>query len=166
LLKDDEIKALGFTADELKEKKRIFSATGAAMLKWWLPLNWAAHIVQVESTNKERGHLLKEGKVIAAVLINLFNDLEDLADYSQRPMPKIALQAVQFVFWVSLVIGTFSVASYSKTDLIRKFKVLGFKSQGKGKGTFPKKSCLPKMCFSKNWPPCNWLCTQNPAKCQ
>ena len=53
LLKDEEIKALGFTADELKEKRRIFSATGAAMLKWWLPLNWAAHIVQVESTNKE-----------------------------------------------------------------------------------------------------------------
>ena len=52
------------------------------------------------------GHLLKEGKVIAAVLINLFNDLEDLADYSQRPMPKIALQAVQFVFWFKLVIGT------------------------------------------------------------
>jgi len=64
------------------------------------------------------------------------------------------------------LLGTFSVASYSKTDLIRKFKVLGFKSQGKGKGTFPKKSCLPKMCFSKNWPPCNWLCIQNPAKGQ
>ena len=44
--------------------------------------------------------------MIAAALINIFNDLEDLADYSQRPMPKIALQAVQFVFWVSLVIGT------------------------------------------------------------
>ena len=44
--------------------------------------------------------------MIAAVLINLFNDLEDLADYSQRPMPKIALQAVQFVFWFKLVIGT------------------------------------------------------------
>jgi len=91
LLKDEEIEALGFTDKELKEKRRIFSATGAAMLKWWLPLNWAAHIVQVESTNKEGGHLLKEGKVIAAVLINIFNDLEDLADYSQRPMPKIAL---------------------------------------------------------------------------
>ena len=48
LLKDEEIKVLGFTDDQLKEKKRIFSATGAAMLKWWLPLNWAAHIVQVE----------------------------------------------------------------------------------------------------------------------
>ena len=48
LLKDEEIKALGFTPDQLKEKKRIFSATGAAMLKWWLPLNWAARIVQVE----------------------------------------------------------------------------------------------------------------------
>ena len=52
LLEDDEIKALGFTDDELKEKKRIFSATGAAMLKWWLPLNWAAFIVQEESTKK------------------------------------------------------------------------------------------------------------------
>ena len=58
LLKDEEIKALGFTADELKKKKRIFSATGAAMLKWWLPLNWAAHIVQVESTNKESKYIL------------------------------------------------------------------------------------------------------------
>ena len=58
LLKDEEIKALGFTADELKEKRRIFSATGAAMLKWWLPLNWAAHIVQVESTNKESKYIL------------------------------------------------------------------------------------------------------------
>ena len=48
LLKDEEIKALGFTEDQLKEKKRIFTATGAAMLKWWLPLNWAARIVQVE----------------------------------------------------------------------------------------------------------------------
>ena len=48
LLKDEEIKVLGFTDDQLKEKKRIFSATGAAMLKWWLPLNWAARIVQVE----------------------------------------------------------------------------------------------------------------------
>ena len=48
LLKDEEIKVLGFTEDQLKEKKRIFSATGAAMLKWWLPLNWAAHIVQAE----------------------------------------------------------------------------------------------------------------------
>ena len=50
--------------------------------------------------------MLKEGKVIAGGLINLFDKLEDVADYSQRPMPKIALQAVQFVFWVSLVIGT------------------------------------------------------------
>ena len=58
LLKDEEIKALGFTPDQLKEKKRIFSATGAAMLKWWLPLNWAAHIVQVESTNKESKYIL------------------------------------------------------------------------------------------------------------
>ena len=58
LLKDDEIKALGFTPDHLKEKKRIFSATGSAMLKWWLPLNWAAHIVQVESTNKESKYIL------------------------------------------------------------------------------------------------------------
>ena len=48
LLKDEGIKALGFTEDQFKEKKRIFSATGAAMLKWWLPLNWAAGIVQVE----------------------------------------------------------------------------------------------------------------------
>ena len=48
LLKDEEIKVLGFTEDQLKEKKRIFSATGAAMLKWWLPLNWAARKVQVE----------------------------------------------------------------------------------------------------------------------
>ena len=39
-------------------------------------------------------------------MIIVFNDLEHVADYSQRPMPKIALQAVQFVFWVSLVIGT------------------------------------------------------------
>ena len=39
-------------------------------------------------------------------MIIIFNDLEHVADYSQRPMPKIALQAVQFVFWVSLVIGT------------------------------------------------------------
>ena len=52
LLKDEEIKVLGFTEDQLKEKKRIFSATGAAMLKWWLPLNWAARIVQVESAGK------------------------------------------------------------------------------------------------------------------
>jgi hypothetical protein len=104
LLKDEEIKALGFTEDQLKEKKRIFSATGAAMLKWWLPLNWAARIVQVEQ--KKGGHLPKEGKEIARQLIIIFNDLEHVADYSQRPMPKIALQAVQFVFWVSLVIGT------------------------------------------------------------
>ena len=48
LLKDEEIKTLGFTKNQLNEKKRIFSATGAAMLKWWLPLNWAARIVQVE----------------------------------------------------------------------------------------------------------------------
>ena len=48
LLKDEEIKALGFTEDQFKEKKRIFSATGAAMLKWWLPLNWAARKVQEE----------------------------------------------------------------------------------------------------------------------
>merc|ERR1719464_471618 len=104
LLKDDEIKALGFTPDHLKEKKRIFSATGSAMLKWWLPLNWAARIVQKEQ--KKGGHLPKEGKEIARHLIIIFNDLEHVADYSQRPMPKIALQAVQFVFWVSLVIGT------------------------------------------------------------
>jgi hypothetical protein len=48
LLKDNEIKTLGFTKDQMKEKRRIFTATGAAMLKWWLPLNWAARIVQVE----------------------------------------------------------------------------------------------------------------------
>jgi len=104
LLKDEEIKTLGFTDDQLKEKKRIFSATGAAMLKWWLPLNWAARIVQVEQ--KKGGHLPKEGKEIARGLIMVFDNLEHVADYSQRPMPKIALQAVQFVFWVSLVIGT------------------------------------------------------------
>jgi len=104
LLKDEEIKALGFTEDQFKEKKRIFSATGAAMLKWWLPLNWAARKVQEEQ--KSGGHLPKEGKEIARHLIIIFNDLEHVADYSQRPMPKIALQAVQFVFWVSLVIGT------------------------------------------------------------
>ena len=48
----------------------------------------------------------KEGKEIARHLIVIFNNLDHVADYSQRPMPKIALQAVQFVFWVSLVIGT------------------------------------------------------------
>ena len=52
------------------------------------------------------GHLPKEGKEIARGLIKVFDDLEHVADYSQRPMPTIALQAVQFVFWVSLVIGT------------------------------------------------------------
>merc|ERR1711935_523165 len=104
LLKDEEIKTLGFTADQLTEKKRIFSASGAAMLKWFLPLNWAARIVQVEQ--KKGGHLPKEGKEIARGLIKVFDDLEHVADYSQRPMPSIALQAVQFVFWVSLVVGT------------------------------------------------------------
>ena len=39
-------------------------------------------------------------------MIKVFDDLEHVADYSQRPMPTIALQAVQFVFWVSLIIGT------------------------------------------------------------
>ena len=52
------------------------------------------------------GHLPKEGKEIARALIQVFDDLDAVADYSIRPMPKIALQAVHFVFWVSLVIGT------------------------------------------------------------
>ena len=32
----------------MKEKKKFFTATGGAMLKWWLPLNWASRIVQKE----------------------------------------------------------------------------------------------------------------------
>ena len=33
-------------------------------------------------------------------------DLEFVADYSQRPLPAIAAQAVNFVFWATLIVGT------------------------------------------------------------
>ena len=52
------------------------------------------------------GHLPKEGKEIASKLVRFKQDLEFVADYSQRPLPAIAAQAVKFVFWATLVVGT------------------------------------------------------------
>ena len=52
------------------------------------------------------GHLPKEGKEIASRLVRFKMDLEFVADYSQRPLPAIAKQAVNFVFWATLIVGT------------------------------------------------------------
>jgi hypothetical protein len=58
-------------------------------------------------------------------LIKIFDDLEHVADYSQRPMPAIALQAVQFVFWVSLVIGTLD-NHHANFDLKSGYRAAGY----------------------------------------
>ena len=52
------------------------------------------------------GHLQKECKTIVALLLKFKIDLDTVADYSQRTLPNIVVQAVYFVFWLSLVVGT------------------------------------------------------------
>ena len=56
---------------------------------------------------KNIGHLEPSNfKDMSKEIGHIFDSLEHVADYSIRPMPKIAMQAVQVVFWVSLVIAT------------------------------------------------------------
>ena len=45
-------------------------------------------------------------KDVSKEIGHIYDSLEHVADYSIRPMPKIAMQAVQVVFWVSLGIAT------------------------------------------------------------
>ena len=53
------------------------------------------------------GHLEPSNfKDVSKEIAHIFDSLEHVADYNIRPMPKIAMQAVQVVFWVSLVIAT------------------------------------------------------------
>ena len=60
-----------------------------------------------ENDGKPVGHLQDSNfKDMSKEIGHIFDSLEHVADYSIRPMPKIAMQAVQVVFWVSLVIAT------------------------------------------------------------
>ena len=53
------------------------------------------------------GHLDPSNfKDVSKQISHVYKALEHVAEYNQRPMPKIAMQAVQIVFWVSLVIAT------------------------------------------------------------
>ena len=52
------------------------------------------------------GHLEKEAKNIANHLLHFKHDLDVVAEYSQRPLPLIAEQALHLVFWATLVVGT------------------------------------------------------------
>lgn len=93
---------MGFLREDLDEN--YFTANGGAMQKWWIPIIWASRIIQKEQLKD--GHLPKEGKEIASRLVRFKMDLEFVADYSQRPLPAIAKQAVNFVFWATLIVGT------------------------------------------------------------
>jgi len=102
LATEEELEKLGFLREELDEN--YFTANGGAMQKWWIPIIWASRIIQKEQLKD--GHLPKEGKEIASRLVRFKMDLEFVADYSQRPLPAIAKQAVNFVFWATLIVGT------------------------------------------------------------
>jgi len=114
IITEKEIRQLGF--DQLDGERHFFSPTGGAMLKWWRPLNWAMWKIQQETETPEKkkendgkpvGHLQDSNfKDMSKEIGHIFDSLEHVADYSIRPMPKIAMQAVQVVFWVSLVIAT------------------------------------------------------------
>ena len=52
------------------------------------------------------GYLPKEGKEIAKNLGKFKYDLEHVAEFTQRPLPAIAIQALNFVFWATLIVGT------------------------------------------------------------
>jgi len=107
IITEKEIKQLGF--DKIGGEERFFSANGGAMLKWWRPLNWAMWKIQQESETptKKGGHLDPSNfKDLSKEIGHIYDSLEHVADYNIRPMPKIAMQAVQVVFWVSLAIAT------------------------------------------------------------
>ena len=53
------------------------------------------------------GHLDPSNfKDVSKEIGHIYDSLEHVADYNIRPMPKIAMQAVKVVFWVSLAIAT------------------------------------------------------------
>jgi len=107
IITEKEIRQLGF--DKIDREIRFFSANGGAMLKWWRPLNWAMWKIQqeTETPTKKGGHLDPSNfKDVSKEIGHIYDSLEHVADYNIRPMPKIAMQAVKVVFWVSLAIAT------------------------------------------------------------
>jgi len=102
LASEEELKKLGFLKADLGED--YFTSTGGAMQVWYLPLIWASRIVQKEQLKD--GYLPKEGKEIAKNLGKFKYDLEHVAEFTQRPLPAIAIQALNFVFWATLIVGT------------------------------------------------------------
>ena len=39
-------------------------------------------------------------------LTKIFEDLDTVADYSQRHLPAFVMEAVKMIFWVSMIVGT------------------------------------------------------------
>jgi hypothetical protein len=52
------------------------------------------------------GHIPKEARQIVSGLTKIFEDLDTVADYSQRHLPAFVMQAVHMVFWISMIVGT------------------------------------------------------------
>ena len=46
LATEEELQKLGFLREDLDEN--YFTSNGGAMLKWWIPINWASRIIQKE----------------------------------------------------------------------------------------------------------------------
>jgi len=113
LATEEELKKLGFRQPNLK--KDYFTSCGGAMQVWYLPIVWASLLVSKEQPPNKDGYLQKEGKDIAKNLGKFKYDLEHVAEYSQRPLPAIMLQALGFLFWATLVFGTLD-NSYTFVD--------------------------------------------------
>merc|ERR1719245_3035513 len=104
ILKEFELISLDEINDLVEpdeEDEKYFTPNGGAMMKWWIPLNRASRIVQEEML--PGGHIPKEGKQIVSGLTKIFDDLDTVADYSQRHLPAFVMEAVKLIFWVSMI---------------------------------------------------------------
>ena len=45
-------------------------------------------------------------KQIVSGLTKIFEDLDTVADYSQRHLPAFVMEAVQMIFWISMIVRT------------------------------------------------------------
>ena len=53
------------------------------------------------------GHIPQiNARRIMSGLSKIFEDLDTVADYSQRHLPAFVMQAVQMIFWISMIVGT------------------------------------------------------------
>ena len=96
------------------------------------------------------GHIPQiNAREIVSGLTKIYNDLDIVADYSQRPMPYCVMQAVHMVFWISMIVGTLD----NQHEMVMNFEgqkpyalLLFFVSQSLYTSFYPHPSLLNIIC--------------------